>query len=170
MARSVKVSGADNKASQQSGTFEPLPAGVYNVDIYDHKIEQYKNGGNAGRDYLNLHLRISDGQAGANRRVFVKVGDFPKWAPKNGKEAVNFLFFQFYKALGVEFPDGDDLTEVDLPDFEDLNGSRLGVRLKIVQDAYAFKKAKDAWNGKGDRPEENDFLKNEVVAFLEEQD
>lgn len=168
MARSVKVSGADNKASEGGGTFEPLAAGVYNVTVFDHQVKQYNNGANAGRDYLALQLRISDGQKGANRRVFVNVGDFPKWAPKNGKEANNFLFFQFYKALGVEFPDGDDITEVDLPDYEELNGSPLAARLKIVEDDYAFKKAQKEGT-LGDRTKA-DFLKNEVAAFLETQD
>lgn len=167
MVRKQQVSGADSKASEGGGTFEPLAAGVYNVSIFDHQVKQYGNGANAGRDYLALQLRISDGQKGANRRVFVNVGDFPKWAPKNGKEANNFLFFQLYKALGVEFPDGDDITEVELPDYEDLNGSSLAVRLKIVEDDYAFKKA--VKEGQKDAVK-SDFLKNEVAAFLPEQD
>lgn len=173
MARSVNVTGSDVKDSKGGG-FDPIPAGTYNVTIFDKEVKQYKNGGNAGRDYLALQLRISDGQKHSNRRLFVNVGDFPRWAPKNGKAegSVNFLFFQFYKALGVEFPEGVD-GAVDLPDYEDLDGAALAVKVVIKEDDYAFKNALKDWRGngeKGDEPEPSQFLKNEVKEFLPEQD
>lgn len=168
MARTVNISGSDVKDSKGNG-FDPLPAGKYNVNIYEVSEGEYKNGGNAGRTFLKLHLKVADGQKGANRRLFVNVGDFPRWAPKPGgkdpKGSPNFLFFQFYKSLPepVEFPDGVD-GAVDLPDLEDLEGALLAVKVKVVKDDYAFKKAKEA--GELDGRTEDDFLKNEVAEFL----
>lgn len=174
MARSVNIAGSDIKDSKSTG-FDPIPAGTYNVTIYDYEVKQVKPGSaNAGRDFLALQLRISEPQKGANRRLFVNVFDFPRWAPKAGKSegSVNFLFFQFYKALGVDFPDGVD-GEVDLPDYEDLQGSSVAVKVVITQDDYRFKNARKDWiasGEKGPEPEAADFLKNEVKEFLAEQD
>ena len=171
MARTVNVAGSDAKAAKGSG-FDPLPAGKYNVNIFEVSEGTYKEGGaNAGRTFLKLHLKVADGQAGANRRLFTNVGDFPRWAPKPGgkdpKGAPNYQFFQFYKSLpddlAVEFPEGVD-GDVELPDLEDLEGALLAVKIKVVKDDYAFKKAKA--EGDLDGRTEDDFLKNEVAEFL----
>ena len=185
MARTVNLSGKDVKKSENTG-FAPLPAGKYNVTVFDLDEGEYKNGVNKGRPFLKLQLRISDGQKGANRRLFVNVGDFPYWKNKDGSGsdgASNFLYWQFYKSLGVVFPgkDEEDEVEVVLPDLEEIEGASLAVKVKIVKDEYAYNKAMAAWEDEAEkaeakgkdappRPEPDDFLKNEVAEFLPEID
>lgn len=186
MARTVNLSGKDVKKSENTG-FAPLPAQKYNVTVFDLDEGEYKNGANKGRPFLKLQFRVSDGQPGANRRIFVNLGDFPYWKKKDGSGedgASNFLYWQFYKALGVVFPskDEEDEVEVSLPDLEDIEGAALAVKLKIVNDTYAYEKAMNAWveakeaaEEKGKpftepQPEQGDFLKNEVAEFLPEID
>lgn len=178
MARSVKVTpGAVETATSGGGDFKPLPAGKYNVSIFDHSVRQYgEKSNNVGRDFLALHLRVSDGQKGANRRLFTNVGDFEKWANKDGSDvkdangvlqatgSVNFLYYQFYKALGVDFSG----EEAALPDYEDLNGEEFTVKVKIVADKFQYEKAVKEGTV-GDRTQA-DFLKNEVAEFLPLED
>lgn len=166
MGRTTKVTpGAAAKAAE-GGAFKPLPAGIYNATIFEHSAAEIKNGDNKGVQGLNIQFRISDGQKGANRRIFTHVWETEKWA----KGSVNFLYFQFYKALGVEFKDadGNDLEEVELPDLDELNGSPLALKLKVVVDSYQYDKAVKEGT-LGDRAK-GDFLKNEVAEFLPEQD
>ena len=179
MGRTVNVSGAAVKGSQGTA-FAPLPAGKYNVSVFDLAEGEYKNGVNKGKKFLKLQLRISEGQTGTNRRVFTNVGDFERWNPKAGKEvgAVNFQYFQFYKALGVVFPKPGEDGEVELPDFDEIEGADLAIKLKIVEDSYAYEKALGEWKDAKDKaeakgkpfedeePVKGDFLKNEVAEFL----
>ncbi len=181
MSRTTKVTpGAAAKAAE-GNAFKPLPAGIVNATIFEHSAAEIKKGDNVGVTGLNIQFRISDGQKGANRRIFTHVWETEKWA----SGSVNFLYFQFYKALGVEFKDadGNDLEEVELPDLEDLNGSPLALKLKVVPDDYQYKKALAEWEGlepaedspkyaawKQDKPSKGDYLKNEVAEFLPEQD
>lgn len=183
MARAVNVSQQDTKDSKGSG-FDPIAPGTYNVTIFDFEIGQYKAGtANAGRDFLNVQFRISDGQKGANRRLFERIGDFARWAPKDGatEGKVNFTFFGFYRALGVDF-DGVD-GDVELPDYEDLKGAALAVKVAIENDDYRYGLALSEWKQNKDkandpeafevknpRPEPSDFKRNVIKDFLPEQD
>ena len=186
MARTVNLSGKDVKKSENTG-FAPLPAGKYNVSVFDLEESEYKSPNNKGKPMLRLQLRVSDGQKGANRRLFTNLGDFPYWGKKDGSGedgSPNFLYFQFYKALGVVFPskDEEDEVEVSLPDLDEIEGATLAVKVKIVNDDYAYKKAQEAWieakdaaEAKGkpfteEQPEQGDFLRNEVAEFLPEID
>lgn len=159
---------AEEKAAAGSGDYKPLDAGVYNVTIFDAEETEITNvkSANKGVTGVRMQFRISDGQKGANRRLFQSVYDVQKWAPKPGKDegAVNFLFFQFYKALGYDLGDG----EFDLPDVEDLVGESLAVKVKIVADTYQYNKAEKEGT-LGDRTK-GDFLTNEIAEFLPEQD
>lgn len=168
MGRTVKVTkGAEEQAKAGSGDFKPIPAGVYNVTVVEAEAAEIKNGNNAGVTGVRMQFRISDGQPNANRRLFNTVWDVDRWAPKDGKKegAVNFQFFQFYKALGVEFP---EVGEADLPEIEELGGEPLAVKIKITHDDYKYKQAvKDGTLG--DRTK-GDFLTNEISEFLPEQE
>jgi hypothetical protein len=169
MARKVNVTkGAQEQAASSGGDYKPLDAGIYNVSVFEAEGTAIKNpvSPNNGVTGVRLHLRISDGQKGANRRLFTSVYDVERWNPKPGKTegAVNFQFFQFYKALGIEFGEG----EVELPEIEDLQGEELAVKVKIVHDSYAYNKAVKEGT-LGDRTKA-DFLTNEVAEFLPVQD
>lgn len=183
MARkTVKVTqAAKEQAASGGGDFKPLEAGKYNVDIFDAEEAEIKNGPNAGVTGVRMQFRISDGQKGANRRVFNTVWDTERWAPKGDKPegAVNFQFHQFYKAVGVDVS-GDTL---DLPEVEDLLGEALTVKLKVVADDYKFKKAYAEWQGQepdegtdahatwaDKKPAKGDFLTNEIAEFLALED
>lgn len=171
MGRKVNTTkGAQEQAASGGGDFKPLAAGKYNVTVFEAEETEITNAksANKGVTGVRMQFRISDGQNGANRRLFQSVYDVEKWAPKPGKEegAVNFLFFQFYKAIGVDFP--EDGGEIDLPEIEDLVGEALAVKVKIVHDKYNYDKAV-ADGTLGDRTK-GDFLTNEISEFLPELD
>ena len=169
---------AQQEAAKGGGDFQPLAAGIYNVTVVDAeetKIDNPKSVNN-GFTSVRMQFRISDGQKGANRRLFQTVYDVERWANKDGSDpkdangvviegtgSVNWLFSQFYKSLGV------DMTgAVDLPEIEDLLGKSLAVKIKIVPDTYKYNKA--AKDGTlGDRTK-SDFLTNEISEFLPEQE
>lgn len=168
MGRTVRVTkGAEEQAASGGGDFKPLAAGIYNVTIFEAEEATIKNGANAGVTGARMQFRVSDGQKGANRRLFNTVWDTERWAPKDGKKegAVNFQFFQFYKALGVDFSTEGD---VELPEIEDLAGESLAVKVKIVHDKYNYDKAVKEGT-LGDRTK-GDFLTNEISEFLPEQE
>jgi hypothetical protein len=168
--------GAKEQAASSRGGFKALEAGKYNVDIFDAEETEIKQGVNAGTKGVRMQFRISPGQKGANRRIFSAVYDVERWKPKEGKTegAVNFQFFQFYKALGFEM--GENF---ELPDVEDLLGEALTVKLKVVADTYQYNKALAEWQGKepeegteahtkweSEKPSKGDFLTNEIDEFL----
>ena len=169
MARTtVKVTkAAQEEAAKGGGDFKPLDAGIYNVTIVDAEETEITNekSPNKGTTGVRLQLRISEGQKGTNRRLFQSVYDVERWAAKPGKDegAVNWLFSQFYKALGVNME-----GEVELPEVEDLLGEALAVKVKITADKYQYDKAVKEGT-LGDRTK-SDFLTNEISEVLPEQD
>lgn len=162
MARKVSVSAQDVKDSKGQA-FGPIPEGKYLVNIYEVKDDEFKNGGNKGLPNINVQFQIAEGQPKANARVFQTVGLFPTWS--SGKN--NFTFFQFFKAVGVVFPeDGGDL---ELPDNDELLGEQVVIDLKIKPDDYKYRQAFQAWeaNGsKGEKPDPADFKRNEIGSIL----
>lgn len=134
MAREVAVSGTDAKASESTG-FKPWPAGNYIGTIIDVKATTFGKAktGNAAKPALNVTVKFTDSNTGKGEgKKFIawRVPDFPKW--ESGSSA--FLFYQFYKALGVVFPpDGED-GKVEIPDLEELLDQEIGITLKIEKD------------------------------------
>jgi len=166
MARTtVKVTkAAQEEAAKGGGDFKPLNAGIYNVTVVDAEETTItrEDSPNKGTTGVRLQLRISEGQKGTNRRLFQTVYDVERWAGKD-EGTVNWLFSQFYKALGVNME-----GEVELPEVEDLLGEALAVKVKIVSDKYKFEKAKKEGT-LGDKTLA-DFLTNDISEFLPEQD
>lgn len=136
MARSITVSGSDAKAAESTG-FKPWPAGNYIGTIIDVKETTIGKVGskspNAKKPALNVTVKFTDSNTGKGEgKKFIawRVPDFTKWASGEGA----FLFYQFYKALGVVFPpDGED-GDVDVPDLEELLDQEIGIALKIEKD------------------------------------
>lgn len=125
MGITVAVSGEDAKAS--SGVFKAYPEGEYVGEIIDVKQSAVKGGANKGKPTLEVQFKFTEAGPGdefvGKKYKEFQVPLFGKWA--SGKSA--FQFYQFFKALGVVFPEGDG--EVELPDIEDLWGQEVGIRL-----------------------------------------
>ena len=135
------------------GTFAPLPAGKYQVNVFDTKPGAFGNkSANADRPNVNVQFKVADGQKGANRRIFQTVGLFLNWAAtaKNPDGADNFLFYQFFGAVtGQKDKDfrakvkevGLEKLSTLLPDPDEILGKQVTLDLGIELDDYAYKKA-----------------------------
>lgn len=130
--------------------FPPLEAGSYTVDIYEVKSGEYKSPANKGKPNIRIQFRVSDGQKGANRRLFNTIGIFEKWGPtsKNPEGSDNFSFFNFFAAVTgrkeKEFRAWFEETEDpfgELPGPRDLEGMPVTAVVKVVEDSYGFDKA-----------------------------
>lgn len=172
-------------------SYDPLDPGKYVVSVFDAKAGKYgPNTGNKGRDQINFQFRISEGQPGANRRLFQVVGLFPVWAPtqKNPDGFDNFTFFQSFaalegkseKALRAEFQAavdaakeaGSEEVDFEVPSPSELKGRKIVVTLKIVPDTYAYDKAvatekaeAKAENREPVELDQEDFKRNEIASF-----
>lgn len=175
------------KVGEGNSKFTPIPAGNYEVTIYDAEIKPYKEGGaNAGRPGVNYQFRISDGQPRANSRLFQTVGLFPNWAPtaKNPGGADNFTFFNFFSVIqGKKEKDfraevraaveaaaeagNSAQTELPIPDPTALLGKALVVTVKVEDDEYAYKQylAKVAKGEEDDGQTQADFKRNNIAGF-----
>ena len=128
MARIVKTNGADAEAT---GGFVAYPDGKYIAQITDVKeVKCAKEGANAKMNALEVQFKIVESNTG---RDSGKYTDFrvPDEAKFPSSDKVAFKFYQFYKALGVKFPEGDG--EVELPDLDDLIGEEIGLELSTRQ-------------------------------------
>ena len=146
----LDVSG--EKVSAPSAGFGPLPTGKYVMSVFDVTPGEFGNNGpNAGRANWNVQFRVSDGQEGANRRVFQTVGLFPSWAPteKNPEGSDNFTFYQFFAAVQGK-SEADFREEVKkavegkgklkLPQPEEILGKEVQITLGIEFDEYKWRK------------------------------
>lgn len=144
MARTITITEDERQESAESNSFAPLPAGWYNVSIYDVKEKAYTSDRSQGKEhygkpYYDLELRVSEGDY-ADRRLFgVQIPLFKKWGPSQ-KQGPNFgkrfgtNLIPFFEALADEF--GEPTGEFVIPDPEDLLGKRLRVRLRIEDNEY----------------------------------
>ena len=134
MARKIGVAGKEI-STETGGTYAPLPVGNYEATIYSVKEGVYKGANSAGIPNLNVQFRISDGQKGANRRVFDLIPLETQW--KDGKDA--FRFFQFGAAVnGMTEKAFREATKaaaekkggaVEIPDDVDLLGKAVTLKL-----------------------------------------
>lgn len=158
MGRTITgVSEAEAKEAASS-VFKAYPAGEYIAKIIGTKKTTVANSGaNKETPAINVELKFTEAGPGdayvGKKFTAFRVPDAPKFA--SGKNA--FLFFQFYKALGVSF--AEDGGDTELPDYEDLWGEEIGVRL--VQEQKE--------DGKGNVVEDdegNPVMVNRVAAFF----
>lgn len=155
MARTVTgVSDEDAKAAV-ANRFPVYPAGEYITTITDVEQKSIQSAANKGKPVLKIKLKITESGTGdgvGKTYTEFNLPDFPKWS--SGKVA--FLFYQFYKALGVEFPETGD---AELPDLEDLFGEEIGIRLTVEEKE----------DGKGNKvvdDEGNPVLQNRTGGFF----
>lgn len=155
MGRTVSGVSASEAKDAVSNKFPVYPAGEYVGEIVDIKQDSIKSAANKGKPTLNIQVKFTESSTGEGiGKKFTAFGvpDFPRWA----SDKVAFLFYQFYKALGVEFPEkGGD---VELPDLDDLWGQEIGVRLTVEEKEI---------NGKTVTDDEGEpVLQNRVGGFF----
>jgi len=160
MGRVVK--GATETAAKEaaSNTFKAYPAGEYIARILSTKKTTVgKTGANASTPAIDVELKFTEAGPGeeyvGKKFTAFRVPDVPEFA--SGKVA--FLCYQFYKALGGFFAK-DDTSETELPDFEDIWGETIGIRLS--------QEPKE--DGKGNVVTDDDgnpVMQNRVAAFFD---
>lgn len=106
-------------ALQQTQTsYEPLPKGKYNVNIFDVQADTVKSGENAGKPRWKVQLKVADGDY-ENRRIFTLIplyvaGDF--WKTQS-----------FFEALGYDLKSG----KFEVPAINDLLGKSVVARVTV---------------------------------------
>lgn len=169
MSRLVNITGDAVKASRSVGVgFDPLPAGWYNCSIYDIEEKEFRNKGkHPGDTYLNLELRVSEGDF-ENRRLFAMVPLFERWAPgPKTPEGFPTLLIPFLEGLGYDL---EDVEELEIPEDEDLIGEFITVRVSVEVDDYQLQKMIESGEIDGDDVEEGlvDLpTRNNVQRFRE---
>lgn len=127
-------------AEDLGGTFEPLPAGNYEVALVDAKIKKFANSGQyADTDSYRLTWKITDqNEEGVNRRLWSQVALIPNWFPKNGAAtgSANFTLVQFANAIGI-VPDDDGSFE--LPDADEILDQDVTIGVEVVVREYKGK-------------------------------
>lgn len=129
MGRTVAVNGSDAVAAENTG-FKPLPEGKYIIQITGTEDKTVQGGDNKGKPTLNVKFKVTEAHDEAllgKKATIFGIPMFPTWA--SGKSA--FTFYQFFKAVGVEFPKEGEAADVELPDNEDLWGEEIGVDVTI---------------------------------------
>lgn len=138
MARTVKNNAAE--AAEATKGFTPLKAGNYIAVITDVVEDEYSGPNSAGIGRLTLEVKVTEspygeGEGVGNKIKFVQVPLEGKW--KSGKPA--FQFYQFFKALGVDFSvDGD----VELPENDEIVTEEVGIVVGFRED---FKQPGKFW-------------------------
>lgn len=125
----IPISKSAQAEAAAGGSFAPIPAGKYNATIFGVSREVYgPNSNNAGREYLKVQYRLSDGVF-ENRRLFENVPLFSEWV--GGKTA--FAFFSFFTALGYDL----ETEEFDVPSNAELSGQPINLSVKVKFDDYS---------------------------------
>lgn len=131
MSRTVSVNGAEAAEATSGGSI--LPEGEYIATIIRVKEGKYASVANKGKPKLEVEYKITE--SGTGEGVGRKIRDFgvplfTKWS--SGSQA--HTFFQFFGALGVEFPEGGEDADIDLPEDDDLYEQSIGLRIKHEPD------------------------------------
>lgn len=144
MAREALI--IDEEVANGGGTFKPIPAAWYHVEIEDVEAREVKQGKNAGKEMFNYKLKVIGGDYDG-RKLFVNAC---LW-----KEAI-FTQRDIQAALGL-YTRGE--TSFSIADEDQLIGKELKVR--VVQ--------KDKFVKPGEDPEldeeGNPVKDNEVKGF-----
>lgn len=116
-----------------SGSFEALPTGDYEVTVKDAKVQPYsKKPEWAGKQALNVQLRVIDGApVGKGRVFFFNVPLFqshPKFKTEKNPSGAARTYFDFFNAIGVA---KENVDAGNLPDIRDFLGKRLSAHLIV---------------------------------------
>ena len=117
-------SGATEAA--KSAGYAQLPKGWYDGTIAEAKVQQYKAGKYAGKNYINVRVKVvKTATVGAGREFFVKIPLFSNWAPSaKYPDGYPTLYATFFSALGVA---DADIDAGRIPfEVSDLGGKAIG--------------------------------------------
>lgn len=117
----IVIKGITAESLQSNNDYAPVPAGKYQANIFEVKLEEVKAGENAGKPRFNIQFKLS-GQGVENRRVWSLV---PLYVAKDFWKAQSF-----FKALGYDIEAGD----FTVPETAELLGKALTVTVKIGED------------------------------------
>jgi hypothetical protein len=116
----------DEEVANGGGTFKPLPAAWYTVEIEDVEEVQVKAGKNAGKDMFKYKLKVIGGDYD-NRKLFVQAC---LW-----NEAI-FTQRDIQKAVGIPLPEPvNGKVKFEIADEDQLIGKEIKVRV-IVKDKF----------------------------------
>ena len=118
---SIVIKGITNESLDVKSDYSPIPAGKYQANVFNVKLEEVKSGENAGKPRFNIQFKIT-GPQHENRRVFSLV---PLYVAKDFFKAQTF-----FKALGYDINAGD----FAVPEINELLGKDLTVTVKIGAD------------------------------------
>lgn len=164
MARKIAAGSKPVKKEVNTGGFKPLATGRYEATIFGLVEGKYETKANKGLENLTVQFRISEGQPGTNRRLFDTFPMATEWL--NGEDA--FRFFQFgaavtnrteeeFRAYAAEQQEAD--KEIELPEDADLLGFPVTITVSVVDDKYAFDKAKET----DPNAKPKDFQRNRIT-------
>jgi len=100
---------------------EPVPAGTYNVSVFEIGNGTVQSGDNKGKPRLKFQFRIEDGEESpdgknqGNRRLFSDVNAFEGFSAKTNKATPPYDLLAIAKALGVS---AEELADVDTDDWQ----------------------------------------------------
>lgn len=146
----IKIDFSNVDFSFHPSSYEPLPAGEYDVAITSFKMREVKSGNNAGKPYAALELTVQEGEY-INRKLWTNVMFF-------NMESGNWMLGQFLRGFGNEhmIETGNVSTEYD-----DYVGKEGVAIVGKVRNTYQEKKLGDEWDGEP-------IYKNEVKGYLTE--
>lgn len=144
MAREALI--IDEEVANGGGTFKPIPAAWYHVEIEDVEVREVKSGKNAGKEMFNYKLKVIGGDYDG-RKLFVNAC---LW-----KEAI-FTQRDIQAALGL-YKRGE--TKFEIADEDQLIGKELKAR--VVQKAKFVKPGEDPELDEDGNPVKD----NEVKGF-----
>lgn len=140
----INVAHDGTEAPAEGGNYEPLPdntkvlATIVPTEKDSVTIKQVpfsNQGRNANIPALNIRFRIAEGQKGANRNVFARVGLARQfWSDKKGAMVPNYTFFGLFRALGYD---------VDAPEGVNIESDRelLGKSVELVLGVREYTKS-----------------------------
>lgn len=120
-----------NTSVADQGSFEPMPNGVYEVELLGLEIVDFTKKTESpyfGEKALAFVWRVTDSnEEFAKRRLWDRVGLFPKF--KNEKKSVNFSLMQFLAAVGIT---PDEEGNIEIPDVDELLDAGLVVHVDVA--------------------------------------
>jgi hypothetical protein len=140
----------DEEVANGGGTFKPLPAGWYHVEIEDVEERQVKNGKNTGKEMFGYKFKVVGGDYD-NRKLFAQSC---LW-----QEAI-FTQRDIQKAVGIVPPEAKNgKVAFRIADEDELIGKELKVRI-IVKPKHVKAGEEPETDADGNLVEDN-----EVKAF-----
>lgn len=140
MGITINVSDED-RAENEVAKINLIPTGKYNFQIIDAEQDEYNSTANKGKPYLNLTLRVAEGDFAGRQLKFIGVPLFLKW---NNEKKTPTSFLDFFSSVSEE--DGSQVYDVEgefeVPEAGDLLGKFVTARVRVEDNDYNGEKTK----------------------------